>query len=194
MQLGVSQRRRMAPRSQSVATRLLHLSSMETVILTYQATLSMPSGRTYRPRACGHRRADGLWEGWLEFLPDDATPAVRSGRETTQPNLVDLEYWATGVTPVYLQGALERALLPPVRPATAVGGGPPLSAPVIDPFAVFSKGELHLRTQLKGRSLRYLQQIVRTYRLASDRDSVDVMTKDKLTEFIIAAVRTRLAA
>ena len=194
MQLGVPQRRSDGPAFAIGGNPIATLSSMETVILTYQATLAMPSGRTYRPRACGHRRADGLWEGWLEFLPDDATPAVRSGRETTQPNLVDLEYWATGVTPVYLQGALERALLPPVRPATAIGGGPPLSAPVIDPFAVFSKGELHLRTQLRGRSLRYLQQIVRTYRLASDRDSVDVMTKDKLTEFIIAAVRTRLAA
>ena len=31
-------------------------------------------------------------------------------RETTQPNLRALEYWATGLTPAYLEGALDRAL------------------------------------------------------------------------------------
>ena len=35
---------------------------------------------------------------------------VQSPRETTQPNLTDLNYWATGLTPVYLEGALARAL------------------------------------------------------------------------------------
>ena len=38
--------------------------------------------------------------------------AVRSGRETTQPNRQDTAYWATGLTPVYLEGALGRALNP----------------------------------------------------------------------------------
>ena len=47
--------------------------------------------------------------GYAEILMNDA---VRSGRETTQPNLTDLEYWAQGLTPVYLEGALRRALEP----------------------------------------------------------------------------------
>src|SRR5687768_13580739 len=109
---------------------------MERVLLTYQTTLATPGGRTYRPRACGRDRPDGKWDGWLEFVPDDGTPAVRTNRETSQPNLVDLEYWATGVTPVYLQGALERALVPAFRRTKPVAAaGPPVSAPVLDPFA-----------------------------------------------------------
>ena len=166
---------------------------MDRVLLTYRTTLATPGGRTYRPRACGRERSDGTWEGWLEFLPDDATPIIRSERETSQPNLVDLEYWATGVTPVYLEGALERALAPAPRHAN-LGAGPPVSAPVLDPFAAFEKGELHLWTQLRGRSVRYLHQIIRTYGLASDGDAVNGMTTAQLTAFIIAAVRTRLAA
>ena len=46
---------------------------------------------------------------------------LRSFRETTQPNLTDLRYWATGLTPVYLEGALER-ILPKAVVATAVTG------------------------------------------------------------------------
>ena len=167
---------------------------MERVLLTYQTTLATPGGRTYRPRACGRQRSDGTWEGWLEFLPDDATPIVCSERETSQPNLVDLEYWATGVTPVYLEGALERALMPAPRPATAAAVGPPVSAPVLDPFAAFDRGELHLWTQLRGRSPRYLRQIIRTYGLDSEGDAEEPRTTAQLAAFIIAAVRNRLAA
>ena len=106
--------------------------------------------------------------------------------------MVDLEYWATGVTPVYLEGALERALTPAPRQANP-GAGPP-SAPVLDPFAAFEKGELHLWTQPRGRSPRYLHQIIRTYRLASaEGGAVDAMTTAQLAAFIIAAVRNRLA-
>ena len=44
-----------------------------------------------------------------------ASPSDPS-RETTQPNRRDTEYWATGLTYVYLEGALHRALNPLVRP------------------------------------------------------------------------------
>lgn len=167
---------------------------MERVLLTYQTTLATPGGRTYRPRACGRERPDGMWEGWLEFLPDDGTPAVRSGRETSQPNLVDLEYWATGVTPVYLEGALGRALEPAFRRGQGGAPGLPISAPVLDPFAAFARGEPHLWALLRGRRPRYLQQIIRTYGLASDNDALDALTSTELAAFIIGAVRTRIAA
>jgi hypothetical protein len=47
------------------------------------------------------------------MLPRDATSPVPRG--PTQPNLTDLEYWATGLTAVYLEGALERTLAGPTR-------------------------------------------------------------------------------
>jgi hypothetical protein len=34
----------------------------------------------------------------------------RSAVETTQPNREALAYWASGLEPVYLEGALERAI------------------------------------------------------------------------------------
>ena len=50
------------------------------------------------------------WEGWIEFHPLNGGPALRTDRETTQPNRVDLSYWATGLSFVYLDGAFDRAL------------------------------------------------------------------------------------
>jgi hypothetical protein len=64
----------------------------------------------YRARACGRQRDDGLWEGWVEFEPTDGSVPLRTPRETTQPTLATLEYWAAGLTPVYLEGALSRAI------------------------------------------------------------------------------------
>jgi hypothetical protein len=82
---------------------------MMQLLLTYQTRLVTGDRCSYVAQAWGEQRDDGLWEGWLAFVPDDGTPVIASGRETTQPNLADLEYWATGLTPVYLEGALERA-------------------------------------------------------------------------------------
>jgi hypothetical protein len=76
----------------------------------FSTPLQDDSGRTYIAHACGSEMPDGLWQGWLEFLPIDGGTALATGRETTQPNRTDTEYWATGLTEVYLEGALQRAL------------------------------------------------------------------------------------
>jgi hypothetical protein len=34
---------------------------------------------------------------------------LRTERETTQPDKAVLEYWATGLEPIYFEGALARA-------------------------------------------------------------------------------------
>jgi hypothetical protein len=84
----------------------------------------------YRARACGRQRYDGLWEGWIEFEPDDGSVPLRTARETTQPTLATLEYWAAGLTPVYLEGALSRAIdaerdiVPPEVPETPAYDAP----------------------------------------------------------------------
>ena len=66
-------------------------------------------GSKYKARALGFQRDDGMWEGRIEFH-NGSSPAVSTGHETTQPNLTDLQYWATGLERVYLEGALQRAL------------------------------------------------------------------------------------
>lgn len=78
-------------------------------LLDYSTPLVGQDGVVYRARACGMEREDHLWEAWLEFDTIRAIGVRRTERETTQPNLTDAVYWATGVSPVYLEGALARA-------------------------------------------------------------------------------------
>jgi hypothetical protein len=70
-----------------------------------------PDGTVYAVSVYGQPRTDGTWEGWLEFQPVGfaAATARRTGRETSQPNRGALAYWASGVEPVYLDGAFARA-------------------------------------------------------------------------------------
>lgn len=109
-------------------------------------------GRHYRAHACGRERENGQWEAWLEFEDMTSGEILRSQRETTQPNQTDAAYWATGLTPVYLQGSLDRILhLPrhkvpePVAPPFFDGPAPRRRAvisnrePILDPFSVYEK-------------------------------------------------------
>jgi hypothetical protein len=66
--------------------------------------------RAYRPRVYGEPRPDGSWAGWIVFFPLDGSPAVATDRETTQSTFELLGVWAAGLTLVYLEGALVRAL------------------------------------------------------------------------------------
>jgi hypothetical protein len=82
---------------------------MAELIQTYAVTLRDSRGDEYVAHAYGEARADGTWEGWLEFEPaGDGTPR-RTGRETTQPDRQALAYWASGLEPLYLDGAFARA-------------------------------------------------------------------------------------
>jgi hypothetical protein len=67
-------------------------------------------GAAHRPRVYGAPQPDGTWGGWIVFFPVDGAPAVATDRETTQSTLESLRVWAAGVTSVYLEGALVRAL------------------------------------------------------------------------------------
>lgn len=83
---------------------------MAVLLQEYTTDVIAADGTIYRVRSYGEERVDGTWSGWLEFEPLDATkPSLRTGQETSQPNLTTIEYWATGLEPVYFQGAFERA-------------------------------------------------------------------------------------
>jgi hypothetical protein len=83
---------------------------MPETLLEFTATVKGPDGQTYGARAMGAEMRDGLWQGWIEFSSADGNQMLATSRETTQPNRVDTVYWATGLTPTYLEGALLRAL------------------------------------------------------------------------------------
>jgi hypothetical protein len=86
------------------------------VLVRFTEATRSASGDLYWPRAVGGKAEDGLWDGWIEFVLDGDEEVVRTERETTQPNRFDLMYWAEGLSAVYLEGALARAL-------TASGNG-----------------------------------------------------------------------
>ena len=71
-------------------------------------SLEASDGQLYDVKTVG-RRVRRRWEGWIEFVPLDGSPVVRTPRETTQPTLAALQHWASGLSPVYLDGALTRA-------------------------------------------------------------------------------------
>jgi len=81
---------------------------MAELIQTYAEVVRDAGGEEYTAHAYGEARDDGTWEGWLEF--HSAAGAVRrTGRETTQPDRDALAYWASGLEPIYLDGAFARA-------------------------------------------------------------------------------------
>ena len=78
-------------------------------ILEHSVILVDPDGAMYRASTFGEQREDGTWWGWLEFQPRDGGAAAGHRQETSQPNRDALAYWATGLEPIYLEGALIRA-------------------------------------------------------------------------------------
>jgi hypothetical protein len=83
---------------------------MGELIHTYTRIVTDPAGLRYHVHAYGERNDLGTWYGWLVFHPEGMPgTALRTDRETTQPERDDLEYWASGLEPIYLEGALARA-------------------------------------------------------------------------------------
>lgn len=176
---------------------------MAEVLSQFTTILRDSDGVRYRAQACGAPMEDGKWQGWLEFSPLDGGAPIRSGRETTQPNRVDTVYWASGLTAVYLEGALERALNPLVvrdveaaapefekpAPLTDIATGVPIREAVLNPYSVVEKGEALLRNQLAALSAWHLVNIIEAYRL-SDKPSVVLssLSPGTLIELIVAAV------
>jgi len=84
---------------------------MDALVHVFKSEITDADGHVYVARAVGRGRKNGTWVGWIEFTPRGSGGIVRkSPIETTQPNRAALEYWASGLEPVYLEGALERAI------------------------------------------------------------------------------------
>jgi hypothetical protein len=180
---------------------------MAEVLVQFTDPVVDEDDRVFVARACGRKMADGRWEGWIEFLPTEGGEALRTGRETIQPNRDNALYWATGLTVVYLEGALARALRPAVRvPDDAFIPPPVYDSPadetvqpgsaagsILNPFSVFRKGEVLLRSQLAALSPRHLVNIIQAHNL-SDHDVAELnrMTSAELIETIVTAVRTHM--
>ena len=182
---------------------------MAEVLVEFEDALVAPDGTIYHARACGAEAKDGTdrWEGWIEFIPAKGRKPLRTHRETTQPNRKDTAYWATGLSSVYLQGALDRTLDPgPVVAAPAEKGeaafdGParsgavplePTVPTVLNPFSVYRKSEALLRSQLGALSAWHLVSIIRGYELSDlDVTALERAPHADLLELIVASVKLR---
>ena len=177
---------------------------MAETLLQYQRPVTAPDGTQYEARACGGPMpSGGMWQGWIEFVPLAGGEPVRTPRETTQPNRVDTEYWATGVSAVYLEGALDRALTKPIKavplstppavfsgPAPPPGPGEPGPPSVLNPFSVYGKGEPLLRSQLSALSSWHLVNIILAYELSDQGVAVlNSFPARQLVDIIVSGVR-----
>jgi hypothetical protein len=179
---------------------------MAEVLVEYTDVLIDADGERFTARACGAPAGtNGNWHGWLEFINIETGAAIRSGRETTQPNRTDTVYWATGLTAVYLEGAFERARHPALKaaarstatpafdgPAPDLEPQPPVADSILNPFSVYRKGEPLLRRQLAALSVWHLANIIRDHQLSDQPAAVlNAMRASDLIELIVAAVRVR---
>jgi hypothetical protein len=83
---------------------------MAELLQEYSTRITGEDGTTYLVRAYGEQRFDGTWVGWVEFhAADGIKPALRTDQETSQPSRVTVKYWASGLEPIYFEGAFARA-------------------------------------------------------------------------------------
>ncbi|MDP9203339.1 MAG: hypothetical protein M3P26_15610 [Gemmatimonadota bacterium] len=186
---------------------------MAEILVKFDEPIATPRGGSYFAQAAGREVDEGLWEGWIEFLPvAEEGNVLESGRETTQPNRANLEYWTRGLSKVYLEGALARAIslaagpreIPATDPeparftAPAPRRAPPSPAPaplsprpVLDPFQVYAQGEEILRGELNALSRDHIESIVTAYRIDTSRSSsgIESPSTADLIETIVGEVR-----
>jgi hypothetical protein len=80
------------------------------LVHVYATPVRSPDGRSWVAQAWADALPRGGWEGWFAFLPDDGGEPVWTDAETAQGRLTWVQYWASGIEPLYLEGALARAL------------------------------------------------------------------------------------
>jgi hypothetical protein len=178
---------------------------MADVFVEFDTVIRGPDGTGWMPRVCGRENQSGLWEGWLEFVPDRITAEpVRTQRETEQPNRDDLMYWAQGLSHVYLEDALARVLAPPRARVSNIVASTPLfegpaphtpvwswSAPsraVLNPFDVHQQGDDVLVRQLSALQPPRLRDIVVEYGFATV-SWTEGKGREELTTAILDGVR-----
>lgn len=178
---------------------------MPETVANYDTPVQDRFGVQYTAKACGRQRRDGLWEGWIEFENVSTSETLRSQRETTQSELEDLRYWASGLSPVYLQGALDRIVSMPPRRQVQEAGPPVFDGPaesstpshyptrgdaVLNPFSVYEKSPAILAQELSALRAWHLRQILHEYRLVDETDPrLDALTEPELGSLILQRMR-----
>jgi len=182
---------------------------MAHLVLRFSTPVILTTGQSFVAAVRGQQADDGLWDGWLEFDPGDGSEVLRTPQETRQPNQADLEYWATGLTAAYLEGALERAqrkqtgnpgaaadsiVQPPARGRVSTEDLPaqPVSShrAVLHPFHVYEQGEDVLRQELAALDEKHLRNILVEYHLLPpDQQDSGSLGRTAMVELIVSGVK-----
>lgn len=163
---------------------------------------------TYHARVVGRHAEDKMWEGWLEFEPLNRKGETVVGPvESRQPEREHLAYWASGLTPIFVEGALHRAQNPLVvrtrvieepvsnHPAPRMVTGPPREfkpEAVLDPFEVGGRNLDILAQELRALNRPRLLNIIAAYDLNPSKQEIAWMSDAQLARFIVVAVETQL--
>jgi hypothetical protein len=181
---------------------------MAEVLVSFDAPVRDEFG-SYHARAVGRYCEDGMWEGWVEFVPvQGGTDVLVSSVESRQPEHQHLVYWATGLTPVYLEGALQRARKPVtvrVRDMEVPASSAPASRietttrvmpqgpePILDPFEIGGRSLDVLRQELGALNRPRLLNIIAAFDLNPRGEDLSWMSDAQLVHFIVVAVDARL--
>lgn len=182
---------------------------MAEVLRTFDTPVS-DGATSYMAKAVGRQGTDGMWEGWLEFLPTAGSGGVIVGSvESRQPERDHLAYWASGLTHIFLEGAFDRArrpvtvrvravevpysTAPEPRAVTVSRVMPPGPEPVLDPFEIGGRNPDLLRQELHALNRPRLLNIIAAFDLNHSGEDLSWMTDHQLTHFIVVAVEARLA-
>jgi hypothetical protein len=181
---------------------------MADVLVSYETPITGEGG-LYHARSVGRLAEDGMWEAWFEYEPlDDDGPVIVGTVESRKPESQYINYWATGVTPIYLEGALNRALNPitvrvrvpevpvsdtPARRVHPVAVGPSRPEAVLDPFEIGGRSLDVLRQELGALNRPRLLNIIAAYDLNPRGEDVSWMTDAQLVTFIVTATEVQLS-
>lgn len=182
---------------------------MAEVLVSFEHPIRDDHGE-YHARAVGRPADDGMWEGWIEFTAVDGTSEVHvTGIESRQPEREHLQYWATGLTPIFLEGALHRARRPVnvrVRPVEVPNSTapkprdqvvtrvmPPGPEPVLDPFDIGGRSLDILRQELGALNRPRLVNIIAAFDLNASGEDLAWMSDRQLIQFIVTAVEAQIA-
>lgn len=179
--------------------------SMAEVLASYSTPVADEFG-SYYPRVVGRLAPDNMWEGWIEFVPvGGGSDVLVTPVESRQPEHQHLVYWATGLSQVYMEGALRRARNPvtvrvpvidepvsdhPAARRVVVERVIPKPEPVLDPFEIGGRNIEILRQELSALNRPRLLNIISAFDLARDVD-VTKMADAELIGYIVARVESR---